>query len=321
MTGLPASAGLPQAAAGVAPGAFERRRRLFLVLMGLPAVLYVVAVALWPIAQGLWFSLFDYNLTRPSRMAFAGADNYLALLRDASTRRAVVNTLAFTAAAVSIELVCGMGIALLLWADSLFNRVCLAIVLVPVTITPLAVALIFRALLEPDFGLLGYPLRMLGLSPPGGLLGSEETALATLVFIDVWQWTPLMALILLAGLKSLPTDVLEAAEIDGARRWRKFSRVILPMMGAPILLALIMRTMDAFKVYDSVMAATGGGPNDATNVLMFHAAKLGFEFFEIGASSAVSSFMLLCIALMAAIFIGLMHREEVRAGTRAEGAA
>lgn len=303
------------------PGSFEQRRRLLLVLMGLPAVLYVLAVALWPIAQGLYFSLFDYNLTRPTRMAFAGFDNYLELFRDASTRRAIVNTLVFTVGAVSIELVCGMGIALLLWADSLFNRICLAVVLIPVTITPLAVALIFRALLEPDFGLVGYTLRRLGLSPASGFLASEHWALATLVFIDVWQWTPLMALILLAGLKSLPTDVLEAADIDGARRWRKFRRVILPMMGAPILLALIMRTMDAFKVYDSVMAATGGGPNDATNVLMFHAAKLGFEFFEIGASSAVSSFMLLCIGLMAAVFIWLMHREEVRAGTRAGAAS
>lgn len=303
-----------------ATGPYERRRRLLLVLMGLPALAYVIVVALWPIAQGLYYSFFAFNLARPARAAFVGIDNYLELVRDASTRRAVVNTLVFTVCAVSVELVLGMGVALLLWADNMFNRVCLAIVLIPVTITPLAVALIFRALLEPDFGVLGHAARLLGLAPVSGFLASEQWALATLVAIDVWQWTPLMALILLAGLKSLPVEVLEAAEIDGAGRWRKFSRVILPMMGAPVLLALIMRTMDAFKVYDSVLATTGGGPNDATNVLMYHAAKLGLEFFEIGASSAVSSFMLLCIAAMACVFIYLMHREELRAGTR-QGAA
>ncbi|MDB5817634.1 MAG: permease component of ABC-type sugar transporter [Rhizobacter sp.] len=286
----------------------ERRRRLFLLLIGLPALLYVVLVALLPLAQGLWYSLFDYNLTRPAARAFVGLQNYRDLWADGSNRRAIVNTFGFTIATVAIELVLGMGMALLLWADSLFNRICLSLILIPVTITPLAVALLFRALLEPDFGLLGYAARVWGLSPPSGFLASPATAMATLIFIDVWQWTPLMALILLAGLKALPEEVMEAAAIDGATPWQKLTRVVLPMMSASVLLAIIMRTMDAFKIYDSVLATTGGGPNDATNVLMFAAAKTGLEFFEIGSASAISSFMLLCIAALTAIFIALMRR-------------
>jgi multiple sugar transport system permease protein len=110
---------------------------------------------------------------------------------------------------------------------------------------------------------------------------------------------------------------MEAADIDGARGFQRLRRVIVPMMGQAIMLALIMRTMDAFKIYDSVLAATGGGPNDATNVLMFQAAKVGLEFFDIGTASAISTFMLACIAILASIFITQMRRAERRQLERA----
>lgn len=266
--------------------------------------------------QGIYFSFFDYNLTRPAQRAFVGLGNYADLWNDASSRRVVTNTFVFTVCAVTVEMVLGFAIALALWSDSVLNRVCLSLILIPVTITPLAVGLIARALLEPDFGLIGYWARVSGLSPMRGWLGSEQTALATLVAVDIWQWTPLMALILLAGLKTIPVEVMEAADIDGARGLRRLWRVIIPMMGQAIMLALVIRTMDAFKIYDSVLASTGGGPNDATNVLMFQAAKVGLEFFDIGAASAISTFMLACIGILAAIFIVQMRRAERRQNDR-----
>jgi multiple sugar transport system permease protein len=293
-------------------------RRRFLLWLGIPALLYVAAVALWPIMQGIYFSFFDYNLTRPAQRTFVGLGNYTDLWNDASSRRVVTNTFVFTVCAVVVEMILGFAIALALWSDSVLNRICLALILIPVTITPLAVGLIFRALLEPDFGLIGYWARIAGLSPSRGLLGSEHTALATLVAVDIWQWTPLMALILLAGLKTIPVEVMEAADIDGARGLRRLRRVVIPMMGQAIMLALIMRTMDAFKIYDSVLAATGGGPNDATNVLMFQAAKVGLEFFDIGSASAISTFMLACIGVLASIFIIQMRRAERRQLERSE---
>jgi multiple sugar transport system permease protein len=286
-----------------------RDRRRFLLFMGLPALAYVVVVALWPIAQGLYYSLFDYNLTRPHR-TFIGLENYYEMAADPSVRRIVFNTFAFTAAAVALELALGFGLALLLWADTLFNRVCMALILIPVTITPLAVGLLFRALLEPDYGLIGYWARVAGLSPASGFLASEHTALITLVVIDVWQWTPLLALILLAGLKTLPGEVIEAARLDGASGWTYLYRIIIPMMLPAIQLALVMRTMDAFKLYDSVLATTGGGPNDATNVLMFYAAKTGLEFFDIGSASAISTVMLAFVGVLAVLLIWLMRRSE-----------
>ncbi len=288
------------------------RRRLFLLLLGLPATLYVLAIAGLPIAQGLYYSLFAYNLQRPWQRHFVGLGNYAVLWTDATTRRAFVNTLAFTMGAVGLEFVAGLALALLLWRDSRFNRAALALLLVPVTLTPLAVGLMFRGLLNADFGLIGYYARIWGISSEHGFLADPRTALATLVAIDVWEWTPLVVLILSAGLRAIPQEALEAAAIDGARGWRRLWLVVLPMMMPTILLALMLRGMDAFRVFDSVFATTQGGPGDATTTLMFHAVKVGLSFFDIGAGAAISNLMIVCIALGTAAFVLLIRRANAR---------
>jgi multiple sugar transport system permease protein len=292
---------------------FAARRQLFMVLLGLPALVYVVVVAVWPIAQGLWFSLFDYNLIRPHRTAFVGLENYVRLLDDPTALRAIVNTFVFTIASVAIELVLGLAIALLLWRDDRFNRLALALILVPLSITPLAVGLVFNALLQADFGIIGYHLAQSGLSDPRGLFATAAGAMAALVLIDVWQWTPLMALILLAGLKSLPPDILEAAEVDGASARQRLFSIILPLMLPAIFLALILRTMDAFRLFDSVFVTTKGGPGDSTYVLMFYAVKEGLEFFNIGYASAISTVMLACMGLFAVLFVVIVRRGDDKA--------
>lgn len=302
-------------AAGAAGSAlsFTARRRLFMAVLGLPAVLYVMAVAVWPIAQGIWYSLFEYNLIRPHRTEFVGLGNYLRLLEDPTALRAIWNTFVFTAAAVAVEFVLGLAIALLLWRDDLFNRLLLALILVPLSITPLAVGLVFNALLQADFGLVGYTLAQAGWTDPRGLFATPVGAMAALVLIDVWQWTPLMALILLAGLKSLPRDVLEAAAVDGATAWQRLTNVVLPLLLPAVFLALVLRSMDAFRVFDSVFVTTKGGPGDSTYVLMFYAVKEGLEFFNIGYASAISTVMLVCMGLFAVLFILIVRRSDEKA--------
>ena len=130
--------------------------------------------------------------------------------------------------------------------------------------TPLVVGLVFKALLSPEYGMLGYPLAASGLSSPRGLLADPHSALLTLIAIDAWEWTPLMALILLAGLKSLRTDILEAAAVDGANGAQRLKQIILPLLLPAAFLALILRMMDAFRVFDVVFVTTSGGPADAT---------------------------------------------------------
>ena len=278
--------------------------------MGAPALIYVLVVAGWPLAQGIWLSVFDYSLLHPATRHFVGLDNYIALWTDRAARRSVVVTVAFTIAAVALELVLGMALALLLWRDGRFERVALALLLIPVTVTPVAVGLVFRALLAPDFGLLGYYAAEWGLSIPRGFLGDPGTALGAVVLIDAWEWTPLMALILLAGLKALPGEIFEAAEVDGAGGWQRFWRITVPMLLPAIFLALVLRTMDAFRVFDIVFATTSGGPADATDVLMFYAVKQGLQFFNVGFAASIANSMVVFIAVFAILFIVLVRRAD-----------
>jgi multiple sugar transport system permease protein len=225
---------------------------------------------------------------------------------------AISNTFLFTIVGVAVQLVLGFGIALLLWRDDRFNRMCLAFLLIPATITPLVVGLIFRGLLGADYGLVGYFIANAGLGPQGGLLTDGGTALWVLIMIDCWEWTPLMALILLAGLKALPVDILEAAIADGATGAQRFTRVILPLMLPSIFLALILRIMDAFRVFDIVFVTTGGGPGDATQTLMLLAVKEGLSFFNIGYASAIGNVTILFIAVIGSVLVLAVRRADVR---------
>jgi multiple sugar transport system permease protein len=291
---------------------FANRRRFFLFLMATPAVLYVAAVGLWPLAQGIGYSFYKYNLLRPARTQFVGLQNYIDIFSDATTRKAILNTFQFTFFSVGLQLVLGFALALLLWRDSRFNRAVLAFLLIPSTITPLVVGLIFKAMLGADFGIIGYFLSDAGIGPRSGLLTDAGTALWMLILIDCWEWTPLMTLILLAGLKSLPGDVLEAGQVDGATAWQRFRLLILPLMLPSVFLALTLRTMDAFRVFDSVFVTTGGGPDDATNTLMLLGVKEGLQFFNVGFASAVGNVTLLFIALIATMLLLVVRRADVR---------
>ncbi|MFK4809535.1 carbohydrate ABC transporter permease [Devosia sp. ZW T5_3] len=297
-------------------GSYTDNRRLFLFCLGAPAVLYVLVVGVWPLAQGVWYSFFDYNLLKPNRTKFVGLDNYFDIFADRSARQAILNTFQFTIFSVAIQLVLGFGLALLLWRDSRFNRICLAFLLIPATITPLVVGLIYKALLGADYGLIGYFLANAGIGPRTGLMTDGSTALWTLILIDCWEWTPLMALILLAGLKSLPSDVLEAGQADGATSLQRFTMLIVPLMLPSIFLALVLRTMDAFRVFDTVYVTTGGGPNDATNTLMLLAVKQGLQFFNVGYASAIGNVTILFIAIMAGVLIFCVRRADVRINGR-----
>jgi multiple sugar transport system permease protein len=291
---------------------FANRRRFFLFLMATPAVLYVAAVGLWPLAQGIGYSFYKYNLLRPARTQFVGLQNYIDIFADSATRKAILNTFQFTFFSVGLQLVLGFALALLLWRDSRINRVVLAFLLIPSTITPLVVGLIFKAMLGADFGIIGYFLSDAGIGPRSGLLTDAGTALWMLILIDCWAWTPLMTLILLAGLKSLPGDVLEAGQVDGATAWQRFRLLILPLMLPSVFLALTLRTMDAFRVFDSVFVTTGGGPDDATNTLMLLGVKEGLQFFNVGFASAVGNVTLLFIALIATMLLLVVRRADVR---------
>jgi multiple sugar transport system permease protein len=295
---------------------FAARRRAFLVLLGLPAVLFVLLVAGGPLVEGLRWSLYEHNLLRPQRTTFVGLGNYARFLADPSALRALGNTVLFTLLAVGLEMALGLALALALWADRPFERVALIAMLVPVMLTPLAVGLVFKALLSAEFGLIGYWGRVLGMVGERGFFGDPLAAFASIVAIDVWQWTPFVVLILRAGLAVIPAELMEAAAADGASAWQRLRLVVLPLLLPALLLSLLLRTMDAFRLFESVFVTTKGGPGDATNVLQLYAVKQGLEFFNIGYAAAIANVTLACIAILAVAFVLVLRRADRRMAGR-----
>lgn len=293
--------------------------RWLYLLMAAPITIYVLVVFVWPVAYGIGISLFQYQLTDPTQTrTFVGLGNYVKAFSDASSRTALVNTLVFVVGAVGVEFLVGMGLALLLWRDSRLNQIAAALLLVPIALTPLVAGLVWRAILNADFGVLGYHItRLLGIR---GLTAEPATAMLAVILVDAWQWTPLVMLILLAGLKALPIQPFEAARVDGGSSWAIFRNLTLPMLTPTILLALLIRTMDAFRVFDAIFAMTQGGPGLSTTVLNFYIYKQGLVFFDMGYAASLSTILLVVIGCFSVVYIALIGRQErarARAGTGA----
>jgi multiple sugar transport system permease protein len=194
--------------------------------------------------------------------------------------------------------------------ETRFMRVLRALTVMPLALPPLVVGLIWKALYNPQFGAVAYYLKQAGLSVSRGFLGDLNTAMPAVLLIDLWQWTPLLMIIFLAGLKSLPTEVMEAAYVDGASRFQAFVRVTLPMLMPVIFIGVLLRTMNAFKIFDIIFATTGGGPGNATSVLNFHIYKVGLTFFDMGYAASLANILLFMIGVCCAFYIVLLRRQR-----------
>jgi multiple sugar transport system permease protein len=286
---------------------------LFYAVMVAPITVYAVVVSIYPILYSLLISFFRYRLTDPAQTrTFVGLDNYARALNDEEARTAVVNTLVFVVGAVGVEFMVGLGLALVLWRDTRLNKIASALLLIPISLTPLVAGLVWRAMLNADFGTIGWYLTHL-LGQKQGLTAQGNTAMFAIILVDAWQWTPIVMLILLAGLKSLPIEPFEAAQVDGAGRWTSLRHLTLPLLGPTIVLALLIRTMDAFKLFDVVFAMTQGGPGLTTTVLNFDVYKQGLMFFDMGYAAALSNILLLIIGVFAVVYIGFIGRRRPEA--------
>lgn len=260
----------------------------------LPLAAVLLAVMVYPLVYSFWISLNDYRLTRLSDIRFIGLDNYLGLIENESFWTALTNTVIYVVGAVTMELTLGFSLALLLHRGRFLRNFYRSILLTPMFITPIAVGLMFRFLLNIQLGVVPHYLDMIGIRidwfGPG-------MALFSLMLIDTWQWTPFMLLMLLAGLESLPKEPFEAARVDGASAWLIFRKITLPLMRPVIVAALIIRGLDAFKVFEYVYAITRGGPGDSTETILYHIYKVGFRFFRMGEAAAMS-YVLIAITLI-----------------------
>ncbi|HEU4973828.1 MAG TPA: sugar ABC transporter permease [Baekduia sp.] len=274
-----------------------------------PLLLLMGAVVAYPLGYSAWLSLTNRTITSPDTEVVA-LKNYTSLLSDGDYGTAMRNTLVFVLFAVACELVIGLALALALQRQRWARDATRAFLLTPMFVTPIAVGLMFRFLLNQQLG--PIPSLLGGIGVTIDFFG-PHLALPTIIAIDVWQWTPFMVLLLLAGLESLPTQPFEAARVDGASWWLTFRSVTLPLLRPVIAIAVLLRALDAFKIFEYVFATTRGGPGNATDTLQFLIYRTGFNFFRLGEAAAMGFVLVGVVLLLVIVLYRTLLRQEARA--------
>jgi multiple sugar transport system permease protein len=274
-------------------------RRLAAAMLS-PSLVVIAIVAAYPILYAIWLSLHQYSVIHPGLSRWVGLDNYRDALKSSDFWSAVKVTFIFTGISVTIELVLGMGMALLMHAAFRGRSVLRAVVLVPWAVLTVGTALIWRYIVSPDSGFFTQILQALHL--PGAhtvWLAHNGYALAVMVLADVWKTAPFMALLLLAGLQVIPEDLNDAAKVDGASAWQQFVRVTLPLLKPAILVALIFRTLDALRIFDLPYVLTQGANGTTTLSLLSYQQLTQNQLIGPGTALAVLTF----IIVMAVSFV------------------
>jgi multiple sugar transport system permease protein len=275
----------------------------------LPSVLFLLAMTIFPTIYSLWMSFQQYNLSRPDLAHFVGLRNYSNLLTDDIFWKAVRVTLVFSLSVLAIEFVLGFFIANLFDRERKGMNLLRTLFIIPVFASPVAMGLTFRYMYQPGYGLINWVLEGVGL-PRINWLASPQWAMPAVIIVDVWQWTPFIALILLAGMQSISPEITEAAELDGLSRFQYLWRIVLPLLTPVIVVVGLIRLIDALKTFDLIYIVTRGGPGTATYTLPLHAYATGFASFLMGPSAAIAWVVVIIVNIFAVIFLRLLSREQ-----------
>jgi multiple sugar transport system permease protein len=283
----------PKGRRRLSEGARAERRLGWLLCA--PAVIVMIAVAAYPIAYAIYLSLQRYDLRFPQLAHFVGLSNYGAVLSSPYWWHALVVTLIITVVSVAIEFVLGMLLAMLMYRTIFTRGTVRTIILIPYGIVTVAAAYGWQYAWTPHIGYL--------VGPESAPLTKTGTAIAIIILAEVWKTTPFMALLLMAGLSLVPEDLLKAARVDGATAWQRFYRVTLPLMKPAILVALLFRSLDAFRIFDNIYILTFG--NNGTYSVSILGYDNLFRALNLGIGSAISILIFICVAIIAFIFIRL----------------
>ncbi|MBA7632046.1 Trehalose transport system permease protein SugA [subsurface metagenome] len=266
------------------------------ILFLLPTVLMFTFVGLFPLCYQAYLSFRQYNFARPwYPSGWIGLRNFHEILKDPFVWNSLQVTFIFVSAAVSIEFIFGLGIALLFSREEKKGKfIARTLIMCSMILPPVSVALIWKYLLNNSFGVVAIFLGRLGFT--SDWYGGVKSALPTMILIDVWEWTPFVFLILLAGIISLPVNIYETARMDGASKWQIFTYITLPLLKPVMLIALLLRIIDALKVFDTIWILTRGGPIRVTEVYSVRIYRQGFEYFNMGRAAALS-FIFLAISI------------------------
>lgn len=291
----------------------QREQRQAWVLLA-PMLLVMLLLTAWPLLRTIWLSFTDAALIGSGETpAWIGLENYLYALSDPDFRASIWRTLYFTLVSVTVEGIIGVLVALLLNQKFIGRNVLRVLVLLPWALPTIVNAMMWRLNFNPDYGSINALLSQLGIIDGyRSWLGSPEAALNAVMFADIWKNYPLVTLLVLAALQSIPEDLFEAARLDGASAWRRFRAITFPAIVAPLGVALVLRTIDAFKIFDIIYVMTRGGPVDSTKTLSFFVYQESFSYLRAGSGAAYAILMTLMCALLITLYLLMLWHQRRR---------
>jgi multiple sugar transport system permease protein len=286
------------ATASVAPpgrrsGGFSQRK--LAAFMVAPSMVVIALVAAYPIFYAIWLSLNEYSVRVPGLKRWAGFKNYETALGSSEFWEAFRTTLIFTGASVFLELILGLAMAMAMHAAFAGRSLLRTVVLVPWAVLTVVTAMMWRTMFEPQLGFVNTMLGSIGFSGDTVWLGEEPHALLVMIFADTWKTAPFMALLLLAGLQTIPNEIYEAARVDGATAWQRFTKITLPLLKPAILVALIFRTLDALRIFDLPFVLTKGAHGTNTLSLISYQELQQNNIIGLGSALAVLTFITVMI--------------------------
>lgn len=294
-------------------GGLLKRSRVVPILFVLPAVMILLVITIFPLLYTLRLTVVSWELTTIFPAKFVGLQNFARILfQDERFWNAMKNTGFLVIVGVGLQVVLGTGLALALNQLGRFRTLIMSLLLIPVLIAPVVAGFQFRMIYHDQFGPLNYLIEILtgGRFRGYAWTADPNIALSAVMMTDVWQWTPFMILIILAGLQSIPLELYEAAQVDGASGWQVFWRITLPLLLRIIVIGILIRFMDTFKLFDIVFQLTGGGPGSATETIAYYTYLQGFKFFSMGYTAAMAFIQLIVITIIAQVFLKVQQRQR-----------
>jgi len=285
----------------------SRDERALPYLLVAPTVAVLVALSIYPLIYSIRVSF----QTGVGQRAAWSLGNFARLASDRFFLDALGHTLVYALVALTFEFLLGLGLAVLLNEKLRGRNFFRALLLVPMMLPPVVVGVVWRLMLNPNFGAINGTLKGAGVNTSQlTWTASPKLALASVIMVDIWQWTPFMFLVLLAGLQAIPQEPYEAAVIDGSSRWQTFRHITLPLLKPAILIALLLRTMDLLRVFDQIFILTEGGPGFATETISLYIYRTAFRFSDFGYAAAMSFVLLILTNIISLLYIRLLQRQE-----------
>lgn len=281
-------------------------RELFMA----PCIIFVLVMIVFPMIYTIGLSFCDWSMSNIEPPKFVGFENYIQLFKDERFLGATGRTVFFVLAAIIAETLLGIGLAVLINRKFFGATVVKTVFILPVVATPVAVGMVWMLMFEPTIGYANVLLESLGL-PKQMFLSSASQVLPSLILVDVWEWTPMVMLMVLAGLMSIPPEMYESAKVDGASAIQQFFQITLPLASPAILAAILLRLIDVIKTFDIIYATTKGGPGYASENINILATVTGFQYFQFGDAAAITVMFFFVVIAIACIFMMIKKRLEV----------